>query len=291
MNRWLLVGLISGASLVLGLVIFLIIESHFFVKEARELVRLKEDYANYTLAFKRVIAACDNQEEEAGDTSSKKKKLITNNEDEFIVVNRDAAHLRAGALKLARRSRLEGQVAQFYRSNANQLVDLKQENQQAPIRKRRTRRERKKYVLAVDNNVLALRAEHGFIWPLKTGTYRVSSRFGPRRKRDGSWGFHYGLDMAAPLGTDVRAVAHGVVVEARYARGFGNTVVVSHSNKIKTRYAHLSKIDVKVGATVEQGQRVGRVGNTGHTRGKNGVHLHLEVLVYGKQVNPLYFLG
>lgn len=289
-NRWLLIGMVSSAVVALGLIIFLVIESRFFVKEAQELVRLKEDYANYTLAFKRVIAECNSQEEEeTEDTSSKKKKIINSNEDEFIVVNRDMVHLRNGALRHARRYRMQDAVTSLYRSNGVRVAEMPQETRR-PLQKR-TRRERKKYVLAVDNNLLALRNEHSFIWPLKAGTYRVTSRFGPRRKRDGSWGFHYGLDMAAPLGTDVRSVAHGVVVEARHARGFGNTVVVSHSNKLKTRYAHLHKIDVRVGAMVEQGQRVGRVGNTGHTRGKNGIHLHLEVLVYGKQVNPLYFLG
>jgi murein DD-endopeptidase MepM/ murein hydrolase activator NlpD len=274
-NRWLLISLGSAAVVILGLMIFLIIESHFFVKEARELVRLKEDYANYTLAFKRVIATYDSNEEEEREIGSGKKKKITNSEDEFVVVNRDVAYLRKSALKYARRYRLEDAVGRFYRNEAITV----QEVVARPAPRRRTRRERKKYVLAVDNNLYALRTEHSFIWPLKEGTFRVTSRFGPRRKRDGSWGFHYGLDMAAPLGTDVRAVGHGVVVEARHARGFGNTVVISHSNKLKTRYAHLHKIDVKVGAAVEQGQRIGRVGNTGHTRGKNGIHLHLEVLV------------
>lgn len=161
-----------------------------------------------------------------------------------------------------------------------------------PERPTSTKRLRKKsqgYALALDNNIMALRAEHPFKNPLAKG-YHVTSRFGPRKRANGSWGFHYGLDMAAPRGDPVRAAAHGVVVEARFNKGFGNTVLISHSNKLKTRYAHLSKIEVRAGDLVEQGQCIGRVGNTGYTRGKNGIHLHFEVLVYGKQMNPLYFL-
>lgn len=142
-----------------------------------------------------------------------------------------------------------------------------------------------------DGDLIALAREYAFTVPLERGTFWLSSPFGPRRKKNGVWAFHYGLDMAAPHGTPVKAVAHGVVIEACRSRGFGNTVVVSHSNKVQTRYAHMSRIDVIVGETVEQGQRIGRVGNTGNTRGRNGVHLHIEVLLYGKRVNPLYFFN
>jgi murein DD-endopeptidase MepM/ murein hydrolase activator NlpD len=103
--------------------------------------------------------------------------------------------------------------------------------------------------------------------------------------------------LAAPYNTPVKAVAHGMIIEVRRGgRGFGNTVLLSHPNKtgkckITTRYAHLSRIDerIKVGDMVEQGQTIGRVGNTGHVQGRNGMHLHIEVAIYGKRVDPLYF--
>lgn len=160
-----------------------------------------------------------------------------------------------------------------------------------PVRTRRPLRKKTQgYACALDSDVAALRNEYPCIYPLDKGTYHISSRFGPRKRANGSWGFHYGLDMAAPKGTPVKAAAQGVVVEAKFTKGFGNMVLIAHSNKLKTRYAHLSKIDVRAGELVEQGQCVGRVGNTGFTRGKNGVHLHFEVLIYGKQINPLSFL-
>jgi len=289
-KQWFIIGAIASAICVVVLTIFLMVESRFFAREARELVRLKEDYANYVLAAKRMIADCKvAEEDEVSEATSSKKKKVTQNEtdDEFIVVNRDFDHLRRTAVKYARLRNLADVVDSLY-GGANWKAA------EEPIvkkRRKRMRRERQARVVAIDANLVAMRAEYHFILPLTAGTFRFTSRFGPRRRQNGSWGFHRGLDMAAPHGTPVKAVAHGVVIEARHARGFGNTVVISHSNKVKTRYAHLSKIDVRVGHSVEQGQRIGRVGNTGHTRGKNGVHLHFEVLVYGKQVNPVYFLG
>ncbi|HLB41032.1 MAG TPA: M23 family metallopeptidase, partial [Candidatus Babeliales bacterium] len=105
--------------------------------------------------------------------------------------------------------------------------------------------------------------------------------------------FHYGLDLAAPKGTGIRTVAAGLVLEARYAPGYGNTVLVQHSPKLKTRYAHLHKIYVKVGQRIDQGELVGVVGNTGFVvrsgRG-DASHLHFEVYDGKQQVNPLKFL-
>ena len=86
-----------------------------------------------------------------------------------------------------------------------------------------------------------------------------------------------GVDLAAPTGTPVVASADGVVVVARssgYNGGYGLYVVVSHSNGTQTLYAHLSSVAVKVGQNVEQGQRIGAVGNTGKSTGS---HLHIEV--------------
>jgi murein DD-endopeptidase MepM/ murein hydrolase activator NlpD len=100
--------------------------------------------------------------------------------------------------------------------------------------------------------------------------------------------FHYGIDLAAPYGTPVKAVSKGVVIKATEdVGGFGKHIVVSHSKDVWSRYAHLSKIEVEVGDMVEAGRRIGRVGNTGRTRGKNGLHLHLEMILCGrKRIDP-----
>lgn len=139
-----------------------------------------------------------------------------------------------------------------------------------------------------------IKLEPVFAWPIKKSKFRISSRFGPRKKPDGSWGFHHGIDLAACRGTYVYAPASGVVLEAGYCGGFGNAVVIAHNKKFKTRYAHLSVISVNIGQHVSVGEVVGKVGSTGNVRtarrGGDPSHLHFEVIVFGKKLNPLYYL-
>lgn len=94
---------------------------------------------------------------------------------------------------------------------------------------------------------------------------------------------HLGVDYAAPTGTSVMAVGDGVVTLSGRQGGFGNMVQILHSNGHKTRYAHLSKISVRQGQTVQKGQTIGAVGTTGWS---TGPHLHFEFLVNGAHVNP-----
>ena len=99
-----------------------------------------------------------------------------------------------------------------------------------------------------------------------------------------SWRAHLGVDYAAPVGTPVRSVGDGVVEAAGQQGGYGNVVTVSHRNGHKTLYAHLSRIDVRVGQNVSQGQSLGGVGATGWA---TGPHLHFEFRVNGKHQDPL----
>lgn len=126
-------------------------------------------------------------------------------------------------------------------------------------------------------------------WPIEKGKFWLSSFFGPRRKPNKSWGYHYGIDMAALKGTPVQAAAAGKVVEAGYSAGYGKTIVIEHSTKYRTRYAHLDKIRVKKNQMVKPLQLIGNVGATGYIRkkGNDGSHLHFEVIQNNKQVNPL----
>ncbi len=95
---------------------------------------------------------------------------------------------------------------------------------------------------------------------------------------------HQGVDYGAPKGTPVRSVGDGVVEFAGMQRGFGNLVKLRHRNNHSTVYAHLSRISVRKGASVSQGQTVGAVGSTGMA---TGPHLHFEFLVNGQHRNPL----
>lgn len=116
---------------------------------------------------------------------------------------------------------------------------------------------------------------------------RVSSNFSPRRLHPIYKRYmpHNGIDYAAPTGTPVYATGKGIVTEAGKKRLNGNYVVLKHGNTYQTKYLHLHKIDpkIKVGAKVEQGQRLGSVGMTGAA---TGPHLHYEFLVNGKHKNP-----
>jgi murein DD-endopeptidase MepM/ murein hydrolase activator NlpD len=97
------------------------------------------------------------------------------------------------------------------------------------------------------------------------------------------WRKHEGIDYAAPTGTPVRAVGDGRVEFAGQQRGYGNVVVIHHGNDRTTLYAHLSRIDVRRGERVEQGERIGAVGMTGWA---TGPHLHFEFIIGHRHVDP-----
>ena len=98
-----------------------------------------------------------------------------------------------------------------------------------------------------------------------------------------TWRAHLGTDYAAPTGTPVRSVGDGVVEFAGVQNGFGNVVFIKHRNQHVTVYAHLSRIDVRQGQSVEQGQHVGAVGSTGWA---TGPHLHFEFRINGQHQDP-----
>ena len=115
-----------------------------------------------------------------------------------------------------------------------------------------------------------------------SGYYRSTSGFGPR------WGrMHEGHDWAGATGTPIHATADGVVVHAGRQGVYGNLIKIRHEFGFETRYAHLSRIRVKVGQRVSRGERIGDMGNTGRS---TGTHLHYEVRVGGNPVNPLKYI-
>ncbi len=99
---------------------------------------------------------------------------------------------------------------------------------------------------------------------------------------------HRGVDLIAPVGTPVRAVKGGWVVEARSDRGMGQYVELAHGGGLSTLYAHLQRIDVRRGVHVRQGQPIGLVGKTGNARARDiAAHLHFEVHQNGRPVDPV----
>lgn len=118
---------------------------------------------------------------------------------------------------------------------------------------------------------------------------RITSTFGHRENPFGGENVevHKGLDIAAPYGSPVKAMAKGTVEFAGLRGGFGNCIMLKHGNGFETLYGHLSKILVKVGQQINIGQQIGNVGSTGRS---TGPHLHYEIHRYGEKINPQSFL-
>jgi murein DD-endopeptidase MepM/ murein hydrolase activator NlpD len=126
-----------------------------------------------------------------------------------------------------------------------------------------------------------------FANPVKSA-FRFTSQFGYRRDpKTGGRRMHSGVDFAAGLGTPLYATADGVVIHAGWQSGYGRLVKIQHEFGIETRYAHMSRIRVKTGQRVSRGQRIGDMGASGRV---TGVHLHYEVRVGGKAVNPMIYI-
>ncbi len=121
-----------------------------------------------------------------------------------------------------------------------------------------------------------------FLMPLSTP---VSSAFGMRKDPfTHQMRFHRGIDLAVPVGTEVRAAMAGEVVLAGFQPSYGNTVVVQHPGGVQTRYAHLGSIEVRKGDLIAAEQVLGSVGSTGRS---TGPHVHFEITRTGAQVDPV----
>jgi murein DD-endopeptidase MepM/ murein hydrolase activator NlpD len=98
---------------------------------------------------------------------------------------------------------------------------------------------------------------------------------------------HEGIDVTAPMGSPIEAPAAGIVTDAGWESGYGNTVTIEHGFGIETKFAHASKLLVRTGQRVSRGQRIALVGNSGLA---TGPHLHYEVHVKGRPVDPLKYV-
>ena len=127
-----------------------------------------------------------------------------------------------------------------------------------------------------------------FATPVNLGQVRQSSGFGYRRDpKTGGRRLHKGSDFAGKTGTDIFATADGVVTHAGWQSGYGKLVSIKHAFGIETKYAHNSNLRVKVGQRVSRGDHIADMGTTGRS---TGTHLHYEVRVNGKPVNPMIYI-
>ncbi|MBI4168944.1 MAG: peptidoglycan DD-metalloendopeptidase family protein [Acidobacteria bacterium] len=116
----------------------------------------------------------------------------------------------------------------------------------------------------------------------------MGNGFGWRRDPfTGMRDFHQGLDLVAPLGTKIVAPADGIVTRVGPSGGFGQSVIIAHGYGIITRYGHLSSSNVRVGQRVKRGDVIGTVGSTGRS---TGPHVHYELLVHQRNVDPVKYI-
>ena len=218
-------------------------------------------------------------------------------EELFTVLNRTPDYLRDTAISFARSYDLGDSVMQLY-SEEHDRATQAHEARPAKGKKKRQRKKapaRRRQFSEADYARWDTRkkVEPIFDLPIDKDSFWLSSPFGTRRNPGGGRGFHFGIDMAAVRGTPVKAAGDGTVIYAGHQPGYGNVIVIKHDGKFKTRYAHLHKILIKSGAQVTAGQVIGKVGSTGNTRAsgkmRDSSHLHFEVEMYGKRVNPFYF--
>jgi len=118
--------------------------------------------------------------------------------------------------------------------------------------------------------------------------FTFTSAYGVRSDPfQGSAAMHAGIDLASPTGTPIYATADGIVDRAEWAGGYGNLVEIDHGKGVATRYGHMSRIAAHSGERVKRGDLIGYVGSTGRSTGS---HLHYEVRIDGRAVNPVPFL-
>ena len=118
---------------------------------------------------------------------------------------------------------------------------------------------------------------------------KINNEFGFRRNPFGgrTYEFHGGMDIDGEKGDTVIAPGNGTVIKAEWQGGYGNMIEIDHGNGLTTRYGHLSKIEVAVGDAIQRGQLIGLVGSTGRS---TGPHLHYELRLNDKSINPRRFL-
>ena len=297
-------NILYGVSALLFLLVFFLLwHDHHLRLNIDKMRMLQAQYAGYIESVKRVLKKNNGAFSDISDSEKTTADIeMYDNDDEFsidsfMVINRSPSHLKESTESYIKDQQLDTLLQNIspheWRDYTDQVIHgvhnpepVLQTNRPTPrYRTTPTWKIKKPKRAPLTNIVFALPIERSQFW--------LSSFFGPRKKPNGQWGFHYGIDMAAQRGTPIKAVARGVVEEAGYTSGYGNTIVVAHDAVYKTRYAHLDSISVHVGQKVRQGDMLGKVGDTGFTRktGKDASHLHLELYENGKQVNPLHLFA
>ena len=185
------------------------------------------------------------------------------------------------AIADAQRRHVAGEVAQIEDLSASEEAQL-----EALIVERQRELEAEREAQRRAAGIVGTESAPGTLsWPV-SGT--ITSPFGYRQNPfGGGMEFHQGLDIAAPMGTTITAASSGTVIQAGWFGGYGNYIVIDHGGGMSTGYGHCSQIFVSVGQKVQKGQAIGAVGSTGAS---TGPHVHFEVRINGKPVDPAAYL-
>ena len=285
----------------------LLIEYRFFCTQSQKMIALQQQYHTYLAMVKKVVdksaknsppfalSAVRSAVYRRGQADYNVYNIGVTSEDfstadiyqpaaRFLVINRQPEYLKQSMLEYFKMQQLDFLLPyidqQEWLDYSDQMLLAMLVNNNFSAKQKTKKRKQSTRIIRC-------------VWPIDQQSFWLSSLFGPRKKTDGSWGFHYGIDMAAIKGTPIKAAHTGNVMEAEYVTGYGNTIVIQYNKSFKTRYAHLDAIYVYKGQKIKKGNNIGTVGDTGFVRksGKDGSHLHFEIYKNGKQVNPLYSLS
>ena len=270
--------------------IVLCLQYRSFMQEAQELIQVRSSYAQYVEMLKRSLNAslAGNDSESDDEPEEADSKKINELNDPL------RAHLFITSIDEDKSS--EPEFGLINTEEENQLSSIKQVGQKLKqprsLSKKKKSKRAKSLTSYNQSNRYAPVRDFAFIWPIELSKFWLSSLYGPRRFSNGKVSFHHGIDMASMKGTAVKASAAGTVQCAQSVSGYGNCIDIYHNEHYKTRYAHLNSIRVRTGQSVQAGQFIATVGDTGFVRksGKDASHLHFEVHYDGQSVNPLKYL-
>jgi murein DD-endopeptidase MepM/ murein hydrolase activator NlpD len=310
------ISVLFFSSIVAFLMMMLLWEYRFFCRQNQELEQVKQQYYGYVdelqkkLGYEKKIDFIENDSQDIQDVDVEgiivvDEGLVDEGNDEEIVqdeeyaragehtvfINRQPEYLKESTLEYLKTEELNSLMTAL---DMEQWTDYTEQVAAKPQQKHVVKKSSKRAQAPKKIQPLRhVKKEVGLVWPIDKGMFWLSSLFGPRKRINGTWGFHHGIDMAATKGTAVKAARQGTVVEVGLQKGYGNTVVIQHSGFLKTRYAHLNSVRVHQGQSVKQGAFIGTVGDTGFVRrqGKDGSHLHFEVYERDTRINPLHCLA
>lgn len=233
------------------------------------------------------------EETQAQIEASKHALLTEQGELQQLVSRTEAEQASVEVLIADKQSELQSYMAQI--SDTQAQIEQKQkelqEEQELIAQMKEIERQRaeaaRRAAESGNGNYRVKYTGQGFIWPVSS--YTITSEFGYRTDPiNGSTSYHSGIDIAAPMGSEIHAVADGEVAWSYYSTTAGNWIGIDHGNDIYSVYMHCSLSNVSAGDMVSQGDVIGLVGSTGRS---TGPHLHLSIRANGEYVNPHDYVG